>query len=246
MDDGQTWTKAVAKLRRATTVGGSQAGEYESAPHVLETEQVRDLDEELAAVVEKRVASTEEAAVGSEKEVVIEILKVAVVADVDRGAGVEKVGDKKIGVEVLGGRQAGKVWVREHGRVLEDDANGELGSELVIPLRANDVIVQGDAALVQVGEAEPEIRIVDAQATAGNGAEFGGRAVASREEWLHANRRGVVDTLSPASVRIKNDLLEGCGAEVKELGVADKVLIVGENRKVARAEEFGLLGVADT
>src|SRR5437660_9707836 len=84
---------------------------------VLETEQVRDLDEELAAVVEKRVAGTEEAAVGSEKEVVIEILKVAVVADVNRGAGVERVGNKKIGVEVLAGGQ---------GRIARGGAHGAL------------------------------------------------------------------------------------------------------------------------
>ena len=176
----------------------------------------------------------------------IQVLQVAVVADVHRGSGVDEVRNKKIRIQVLGRRQAGEGRVRQYGGVLHDDARREFGGELVIPLRANDVVVEGSATVVGVTQPEPKVSIVDAKVVSGNDAEIGGHTVAARQVRFESGRWCVVDAAAPPPVDIKNNLLVGRSTEEEELGIAVKIFVLREDGEIPRAEKFSLVGISES
>src|SRR5579862_12918 len=113
-----------------------------------EAEQVADLHKKLTAVVEKTAGGVGDVAGRRRRRLNdVEVLQIAVVADINRRAGMHEVGNQEVGVELLGGGQVGVGRSNsgiggEQPVVLEDDAHGELRSELPVPLAANDVIVK--------------------------------------------------------------------------------------------------------
>lgn len=70
----------------------------------LEAQKVGHLHKELAAIVDEAIAGAQEIVVGIHAEVGIQVLDVAVVADVNRRARMNKVSDEKVGIEILRGR----------------------------------------------------------------------------------------------------------------------------------------------
>jgi len=60
------------------------------------------LTKNLAAIIQKAIGNMEEVAVGILRESGIKVLQVRIVTDVDGSAGVEKIGEQQVGVEVLG------------------------------------------------------------------------------------------------------------------------------------------------
>ena len=61
---------------------------------------MRDLHEELAAIVEEVVASGKQAGRRWDQPPV-QVLEIAVVSDINRGSGMNEISDKKVGVEAL-------------------------------------------------------------------------------------------------------------------------------------------------
>lgn len=211
-----------------------------------ESKQVGNFHEKLTAVIDKRVACANQVAIRVKRKIVIQVLQVAVIAHIHGSSRVDEVRDKKIRIEILGGRQAGESGVSEYGGILHDDSGRELGRELIIPLGANDVVVEGSATVGEVTQTKPQICVVDSQVTGGNDAEVGGHAVATREIGIDAGWGCVVDAAPPAPVDVKDDLLVGRGAKKEELGIAMKIFILHEDGEISRAEKFGLVGVAES
>src|SRR5215510_5411468 len=120
-------------------------------PCFSKSKHVAGFYEELAAVVEEAVASVShesgETRAGAHY---IEVLQIAVIADINRGARMHQVSDEEVGVELALCREVrvGRSDARCAGEervVLQNQAERKLRSELPVPLAANDVIVQ-DAA----------------------------------------------------------------------------------------------------
>jgi len=97
----------------------------------------------------------------------IDVFEIAVVADIDRCAGVNQVGEKHVEVEVLHGIERGVGGVGEQAVVLRDEAQRELFGELVVPLRADDVIVVDRGMQVVVQQAIEDVGVVDGERAEG-------------------------------------------------------------------------------
>ena len=76
-----------------------------TSPKTSESKQIRNFHKQLATVVDVAILEAGKITVLVGAEAWIEILEIAVIAEVDRGAGVEQVGEEHIGVEILGGLQ---------------------------------------------------------------------------------------------------------------------------------------------
>ena len=74
-------------------------------PKTSESEQIRNFHEELAAVVDIAVAKPVQIAVWIKREAWIEILEIAVVAEIDCRARMEQIREENVGVEILRGLQ---------------------------------------------------------------------------------------------------------------------------------------------
>ena len=74
-------------------------------PKTSKSKQIRNFHEQLAAVVDIAIAKPVQIAVWIEREAWIEILEIAVIAEIDRGARMEQVREENVGVEILGGLQ---------------------------------------------------------------------------------------------------------------------------------------------
>ena len=211
--------------------------------NISKPKQVGNFHEKLTAIVDERVACANQVAIRVKRKIVIQVLKVAVIADIHCGSRVDQVRNQKISIQVLCRGQAGEGRVSEYGGILHNDARRELGRELVIPLGANDVVVERSTAVVEVTQPEPKVSIVDAQVTRGNDTEIGGHAVAAREIRVDAGRGCVVDAAAPAPVDIKDNLLVGRGTEEEQLGIAEKILVLGEDGEIPRAKKLSFLGI---
>ncbi len=243
------WSNRHALFQRQerSTIQREQVKDPKSLPRFSlfsKPKQVRNFHEELPAVVDEGVSRADQVSVEVKSQIVIQVLQVAVIADIHCSAGVDEIRDKKIRIQVLCSGQAGEGRISEYGGILHNDAGRELGRELIVPFRANDVVVEGSTAVVKITQPEPKIGVVDAQVTGGNDAEIGGHAVSSRQERIDAGRRRVVDAATPAPVDIEDNLLGGRRAEEEELGIAEKILVLRQHREIARTEKFGLLSVA--
>ena len=71
----------------------------------------------------------------------IDVLKIAVVADVYGGSGMHQIREEHIEVQILYCLQIGVSGIGEQAVVLRDEAQRKFLSELVVPLRPDDVIV---------------------------------------------------------------------------------------------------------
>ena len=120
---------------------GNSAPSREDWRRGLKAEEIGDFDENLAAIIQEAIGSVEEVAVRILAESGIEILQVAVVTKVDSGARTEKIGEEQVGVEVFCRLEGSKIRVGKNCRILTDKAKREFASELVVPFRADDVIV---------------------------------------------------------------------------------------------------------
>jgi hypothetical protein len=125
----------------------------EDCPRGLKAEEIGDFDENLPAIIQEAIGKVEEVAVGILAEGGIEILQVAVVTKVESGARMEKIGEQQVGVEVFGGLEGSEIRVGKDCRILTDKAKREFASELVVPFRPDDVIVEDAGTPVEATKA---------------------------------------------------------------------------------------------
>ena len=114
----------------------------------------------------------EEVTVGVLAEAGIEILKVAVVTDVDSGPGMEKIGEEQVGVEVFGRLERSQILVGEDCRILADEAKREFASELVVPLGADNVVVKDAGSVVEAAEAREQVGVIHSEFSRGTHGEI--------------------------------------------------------------------------
>ena len=115
----------------------------------------------MAAIADEAVGGAEQVTVGVYAERGEQIFKIAVVAEIKGGTGMRHVGDKEVGVEIFVVGQVGKVAVRKNRVVLEDHTKGEGAGHLVIPVGAEDVIVEYRSRTETVAQPKPQIAIID-------------------------------------------------------------------------------------
>ena len=72
----------------------------------------------------------------------IDILRVAVVADVQRGPGIGLIGEEEIGIDIFSRLDTRISRIHKIGVVLQDEANRKLSCELPVPARADGVVVE--------------------------------------------------------------------------------------------------------
>jgi len=130
-------------------------------------EEIRDFDENLAAVIQEAIGNVEEVAVGILAEAGIEILQVAVVTDIYGGAGMEEVREEQIGVEVFGRLERSQILVGKDCRILTNKAKREFASELVVPPGADDVVVKDVGAGREIAETREEVSVIDRELASG-------------------------------------------------------------------------------
>src|SRR5260370_34506058 len=103
---GDGYTRPNFILRSKSTASqispGDQSKAASSCPS--EPQQVRNLHEELPAVIHEIVPRRQQAG-WCRYEAPVQVLEVAVVPNVDRSAGMQQISDQEVGIEVLGGRQ---------------------------------------------------------------------------------------------------------------------------------------------
>src|SRR5215470_7275838 len=97
----------------------------------LKTKQVGSLDKDLPTVIDVVVPQAIQVAAGIKGQAGIEILKIAVVAEIDGCTRVEQVGKEHVCVEILRRLQRSERRVRKIGIVLANKADRKLPRELV-------------------------------------------------------------------------------------------------------------------
>ncbi len=128
-----------------------------------EAQQVRNFDKEFTIVVDEAVAGAEQVRIGAQLQHAVEVLQVAVVSHIDGCAGMDEVADEEVGVQVFGVRQRSPCRIANQRVVLQDDAGRQLAGELVIPLAADDVIIEGGGAGAHATQPEEQVRVVNLQ-----------------------------------------------------------------------------------
>jgi len=180
-------------------------------------EEIGDFDENLPAIIQKSIGNVEEVTVGILAEAGIEILKVAVVTEVDGGTRMEKIREEQIGVEVFGRLERSQILVGKDCRILTNEAKREFASELVVPFRANDVIVENVGAGREIAETREEVSVIDSELTSGADGKKDlrvarlskDRRAGDRRAKRRGDRRSIkVGVGAPANLAVHRDLLE--------------------------------------
>src|SRR5437868_9679374 len=191
----------------------------------LTPEQITDFHEELAATVNEAVAANQPGAVwdaGDRARQLItkagkKIFKIAVVADVLGGSGMGQISKQKIEVHIPCGCQRTQIRVRQQTVVLCDHAKRQGGRELVVPLRANDVIVKSSVLKGAFEDTVENVSVINFEMTShlqthglDDGGLIGGdRELAGRDIDEHdaiANHSGVEGQLAKrAALEHKSD-----------------------------------------
>src|SRR5260221_1675555 len=129
----------------------------------------------------------------------------------------EKIRKEQIGVEVFGGLQRSQILIGEDGSVLADEAKRKFSSELVVPLGADDVVVEDTGPVVEAAEAGEQVSVVHGEFSGGaHGKKDRGVARSSKERRTSnsgAGRRGnqrsvEIGVGGPADLSVRRDLLE--------------------------------------
>src|SRR5260221_8089431 len=129
----------------------------------------------------------------------------------------EKIRKEQIGVEVFGGLQRSQILVGEDGSVLADEAKRKFPSELVVPLGADDVVVEDTGARVEAAQARKQVGVVHGELSGRTHGEINlGVARLSKERRASDRRTGrrrnqrsvVVGVGAPANLAVQSDLLE--------------------------------------
>ena len=89
----------------------------------------------------------------------IEVLQIAVVADINRRSRMQQVGEQNVAIEYLGVLQRGQGGIGERSGVLPDDPQREFFGELVVPLGTDDVVVKDVQIRVVVEQASQQIGV---------------------------------------------------------------------------------------
>ncbi len=139
-------------------------------------EQVADLYKQLPAIVDVAILSSEQArAIGiallrsglMNAQRRVQFLQVGVVADIDRGSWMQKIGEQNVEVQVLHGLQRRVLGIGQQSVVLRDKAQRELARELVVPLGSYDVAVDHGMVHKPVGDSFENVSVVDLKAIQG-------------------------------------------------------------------------------
>src|SRR5882762_11318582 len=112
------------------------------SPPQLEPKQIGHLHEKQAPVIDQPVSASQQARVGIEGQLRIDVLEIAVVTDINRGSRMDQICDQKISVELLGGWHRGEGRIGQRRRVLQDHAEGQLTVDLPVPLGPDDVVIE--------------------------------------------------------------------------------------------------------
>ena len=108
----------------------------------LKTKQVGSLDKDLPTVIDVVVPQAIQVAAGIKGQAGIEILKIAVIAEIDCCAWMKQVSEENIGVEIFRRLQRCVHRVGEIGIVLANEAKRKLASKLIVPFGTNDVVIE--------------------------------------------------------------------------------------------------------
>jgi len=204
-------------------------------------EEIGDFDENLPAIIQKSIGNVEEVTVGILAEAGIEILKVAVVTEVDGGAGMEKIREEQIGVEVFGRLERSQILVGKDCRILTNEAKREFASELVVPFRANDVIVEDVGAGREIAETREEVSVIDSEVTSGAHSKKDlrvarlskDRRAGDRRAKKRGDRRSIeVGIGAPANLAVHRDLLEESRMEEETRMMVSIVAITRKSAEV--------------
>src|SRR5216684_248075 len=139
-------------------------------------EEIADLHKENAAIIDEAVAADQADAFGiashrlsgdRQAETWNKVFQVAVVANIDRRAGMNEIGNQEVGAQVLCSLERAVGGIRQQAVVLQDGAQRKRPRELVIPLAADDVVVKGSMMRGAVEDAVKNVSIVDLQVSGG-------------------------------------------------------------------------------
>src|SRR5258708_1586203 len=196
-------------------------------------EQIGDFDEDLAAIIQKAIGNVEEVPVGIQAEAGIKILKVAVVTEIDSSAGMEKISEEQIGVEVFGRLERSQALVGEDCRILADEAKREFASELVVPLGTDNVVVEDAGTPVEAAEAREQVGVVNGEFSRRAHGEINLRVAGIGEEGAaqYGSCGGSVEVgvRAPAYLAVQGELLEETRLE-EETGMTVGVIPVARKR----------------
>src|SRR5216684_932701 len=139
-------------------------------------EEIADLHKENAAIIDEAVAADQADAFGiashrlsgdRQAETWNKVFQVAVVANIDRRAGMNEIGNQEVGAQVLCSLERAVGGIRQQAVVLQDGAQRKRTRELIIPLAADDVVVERRVVCGAVEDAVKNVSIVDLQVSGG-------------------------------------------------------------------------------
>src|SRR5207245_2339288 len=147
----------------------------------------------------------------------------------------EKIGEKQVGVEVFGGLERSEILIGQNCRVLPDEAKGEFACELVVPFRADDVIIEDAGTLVEAAQAGEQVGVINGQFSRGAQREINLRVAGVCEN--RRTKRGVeVGVRSPANLAVQGDLLEKSGLKEETGMTVSVVAIIRKSAEVGGAK----------
>ena len=198
-------------------------------------QQIRNLDKELPSIVQEAILRAKQVSVRVELKRPVEVLQVAVVADVDGCPRMQEVSQQDVRVKALRGLQRGQLRVREHRAVLPDDAQRQFARELVVPLRADNVVVENVRVRELIAQPGEQIGIVDRQPAKW----LNGRhdlSIAGFREHGRTDRGIVIRVGAEADFPLRTQLLEEVGKEEAARVVVSIVFVRGKRVEVHRAQ----------
>src|SRR5713226_4207613 len=145
----------------------------------------------------------------------------------------EKIREQQISVEVFGRLERSQILVGEDCRVLADEAKREFASELVVPLGAENVVVEDAGSRVEAAEAREQVGVVHGESPRGAHGEINLRVAGVgevRTAKYGSYGSGVeVGVRAPANLAVQGNLLEETRLE-EESGMTVSVVAVARER----------------
>src|SRR5258708_20783369 len=153
----------------------------------------------------------------------------------------EKISKEHIGVEVFGRLQRSQILVGEDGPVLADEAKRKFPSELVVPLGADDVVIENAGAPVEGAEARKQVGVVHGELSGRTHGEINvgvarlskeGRGSESRTGGRRNQRSVEIGVGAPADLAVQSDLLEKARLKEETGMTVSIVTVAGERAEV--------------